>query len=43
MTKTIIREAIIALLVCLAVLLILSVPLYNYSPPNMFVHENVEY
>ena len=43
MTKTIIREAIIALLVCLAVLLILSVALYNYIPTNKVVPETVEY
>ena len=41
MTKTIIREAIIALLVCLAVLLILSVALYNYIPTNKVVPETV--
>ena len=43
MTKTIIRETIIALLVCLAVLLLLSVLLYNYIPANKVVPETVEY
>ena len=43
MTKTIIRETIIALLVCLAVLLILSVALYNYIPTNKVIPEVVEY
>ena len=42
MTKTIIRETIIALLVCLAVLLLLSVLLYNYIPANKVVPETVE-
>ena len=43
MTKVIIRETIIALLVCLAVLIILSVVLYNYIPSNKIVPETVEY
>lgn len=43
MAKVIIRETIIALLVCLAVLLILSVALYNYIPANKVVPETVEY
>lgn len=43
MAKVIIRETIIALLVCLAVLLILSVVLYNYIPTNKVVPETVEY
>ena len=43
MTKVIIRETIIALLVCLAVLIILSVVLYNYIPSNKVVPETVEY
>lgn len=43
MAKTIIREVIIALLVCLAVLLILSVVLYNYIPTNKVIPEVVEY
>ena len=43
MTKVIIRETIIALLVCLAVLVILSVVLYNYIPSNKVVPETVEY
>lgn len=43
MAKTIIRETIIALLVCLAVLLILSVALYNFIPSNKVVPEEVKY
>lgn len=43
MVKVVIRETIIALLVCLAVLLILSVALYNYIPSNKVVPETVEY
>lgn len=43
MAKTIIRETIIALLVCLAVLLILSVALYNFIPSNKVVPEEVQY
>ena len=43
MEKVIIRETIISLLVCLAVLLILSVALYNYIPANKVVPESVEY
>lgn len=43
MAKVIIRETIIALLVCLAVLIILSVVLYNYIPSNKVVPETVEY
>lgn len=43
MAKVIIRETIISLLVCLAVLLILSVALYNYIPANKVVPESVEY
>ena len=43
MAKVIIRETIIALLVCLAVLIILSVVLYNYIPSNKIVPESVEY
>ena len=43
MTKTIIREIIIALLVCLAVLLILCVALYNFIPSNKLIPEKVEY
>lgn len=43
MAKVIIRETIISLLVCLAVLLILSVALYNYIPANKVVPETVEY
>lgn len=43
MVKVIIRETIITLLGCLAVLLILSVALYNYIPSNKVVPESVEY
>jgi len=43
MTKVVIRETIIALLVCLAVLLILSIALYNYIPANKVVPESVQY
>ena len=43
MAKIVIRETIIALLVCLAVLLILSVALYNYIPSNKVVPESVQY
>lgn len=43
MAKTIIRETIIALLVCLAMLLILSVTLYNFIPSNKVVPEEVKY
>lgn len=43
MSKVIIRETIISLLVCLAILLILSVLLYNYIPANKVVPESVEY
>lgn len=43
MAKVIIRETIIALLVCLAILLILSVVLYNYIPTNKVIPETVEY
>ena len=39
MAKVIIRETIIALLVCLAVLLILCVALYNYIPGNKVIPE----
>ncbi len=43
MAKVIIRETIISLLVCLAILLILSIALYNYIPANKVVPETVEY
>ena len=43
MGKTIFRETIIALLVSIAVLLILSVALYNYMPSNKVIPETVEY
>lgn len=43
MTKTVIREIIIALLICLALLLILSVLFYNYIPANKVIPEAVQY
>ncbi len=43
MAKTIIKEIIIALLVCLAVLLILSVILYDFIPTNKVIPEAIEY
>lgn len=43
MAKVIIRETIISLLVCLAILLILSVLLYNYIPTNKVVPEAIQY
>ena len=41
--KTLIKEIIIALLVCLAVLLVLSVLLYDFIPTNKVIPEAVEY
>lgn len=43
MAKVIIREVIISLLVCLALLLILSVLFYNYIPSNKVIPETVQY
>lgn len=43
MTKTVIREIIIALLVCLAILLLLCVALYNFIPSNKVIPEKVQY
>ena len=43
MGKIIFRETIISLLVAIAVLLILSVILYNYMPSNKVIPETVEY
>jgi predicted PurR-regulated permease PerM len=43
MVKVIIRETIVALLVCLAVLLILSIVFYNYIPANKVIPEAIEY
>lgn len=43
MGKVIFRETVIALLVSIAILLILSVALYNYMPSNKVVPETVEY
>ncbi len=41
--KVFFRETIIALLICLAVLLVLSVALYNYIPSNKIIPEVVQY
>ena len=43
MAKTIIREIIITLLLCLAIILILSVLLYGYVPTNKVMPEKVSY
>ena len=43
MNKTIMREIIIALLICLAILLILAVALYNFIPANKVVPEVIKY
>lgn len=43
MAKTIIRETIIILLLCLAIILVLGVVLYNYVPTNKIVPEEVSY
>ena len=43
MGKTIIREIIISLLVCLAVILLLSVMFYNFIPNNKLLPEKVTY
>jgi hypothetical protein len=43
MAKTIIRETIIILLLCLAIILVLGVVLYNYVPTNKIVPEQVSY
>ena len=43
MTKNIIKEIIIALLLCLAILLILAVLLYSYIPNNKVIPELVAY
>lgn len=43
MAKTIIKEIIIALLLCLAILLILAVLLYSYIPNNKVIPELVAY
>lgn len=43
MAKTIIREIIITLLLCLAIILILGVLLYGYVPTNKVMPEKVSY
>lgn len=43
MGKTVIREIIISLLVCLAVILLLSVMFYNFIPNNKVLPEKVTY
>lgn len=43
MAKDIIKEIIIVLLLCLAIILILGVILYNYVPTNKLVPEQIEY
>lgn len=43
MAKKVIREIIIALLNCLAILLILNIALYNFIPANKVIPEVVEY
>lgn len=43
MAKTIIREIIIILLLCLAIILILGVVLYNYVPTNKLIPQEVSY
>lgn len=43
MAKTIIKEMIIMLLVCLAIILILGVLLYEYVPSNKIVPDAVSY
>lgn len=43
MAKTIIKELIIMLLLCLAIILILGVLLYGYVPTNKIIPEKVSY
>lgn len=43
MAKIIVRETIIILLLCLAIILILGVVLYNYVPTNKILPEQVSY
>ncbi|MBR3162707.1 MAG: hypothetical protein IKF17_01225 [Clostridia bacterium] len=43
MAKNIVREVIIALLLCLAILLILAVLMYSYIPNNKVIPEPVSY
>lgn len=43
MAKTIIREIIITLLICLLILAVLGILLYNYSPNKKVIPEKVTY
>lgn len=43
MTKTIIKEVIITLLLCLAILLVLSIIFYDYNPINKVVPSKIAY
>ena len=43
MTKKVIKEIIIALLLCLAIILILGVLLYEYVPSNKIIPDTVSY
>ena len=43
MAKKIIKEIIIMLLLCLAIILILGVLLYEYVPSNKIIPEEVSY
>ena len=43
MAKTIIKEIIIMLLLCLAIILVLGVLLYEYVPSNKLIPEEVSY
>ena len=43
MAKTVIKEIIIMLLLCLAIILILGVLLYEYVPSNKIIPEEVSY
>ena len=43
MAKSVVREIIIALLLCLAILLVLAVVLYSYIPNNKVIPETVSY
>ena len=43
MTKTIIKELIIVLLICLAIILILGVVLYGYAPISKTIPNQISY
>ena len=43
MTKKVIKEIIIMLLLCLAIILVLGVLLYEYVPSNKIVPDEVSY